>query len=142
MHAVDGRTRVHVLVQRLQHQPVATKRHHDIGLARFVVAVELCQFRQCLLGFRPGARDKGDPAIALRTGHGAGSYWSFWRRGTDVVYTALAVLVEDTPRARRMSLHRAMRSRPKPVIQSLPTTSKSAGVWPRKAAATGKLRPT
>jgi hypothetical protein len=30
----------------------------------------------------------------------------------------LAVLVEDTPRARRMSLHRAMRSRPKPVIES------------------------
>ena len=76
MHAVDRLARTHVLMQRLQHQSVAAERHHDVGIGGIVIAVELDQLRQRLLGFRAGARDEGDPVISLGAGHGiAGSYW-------------------------------------------------------------------
>ena len=69
MHAVDRLSRTHVPVQRLQHQSVAAKRHHDIRLGRVAIAVKLDQRRQRLLGFRHGARDKGDPVISLGAAH-------------------------------------------------------------------------
>ena len=41
MHAVDRLARAHVLVQRLQHQPVAAERDHDVGVGGIAIAVEL-----------------------------------------------------------------------------------------------------
>ena len=87
---------MHVLMQRLQHQSVAAERHHDVGAGRIVIAVQLCQLRQRLLGLRACARDEGDPVISLGRGHGiAGSCWALKGAGArKVVYTTLAVLVE------------------------------------------------
>ncbi len=61
-------------MQRLQHQSVAAERHHDIGIIGFMIAVELDELRQRLLGLRDSARDKRDPVVSLGAGHGfAGS---------------------------------------------------------------------
>jgi len=60
-----------------------------------VIAVELCQLGERLLGFRACTRDKGDPVISLGAGHGiAGSFWRDAEGASGVVYTTLAVLVE------------------------------------------------
>ena len=98
MHAVDRLARAHVLMQRLQHQAVAAERHHDIGIGGIVIAVELDQLRQRLLGLGACARDEGDPVISLGAGHGIAG--SFSRAGTGcagVVYTTLPGLVEMSP---------------------------------------------
>jgi hypothetical protein len=39
VHSVDRLPGAHVTVQGLQHQPVATERHHDIAFGRIGVAV-------------------------------------------------------------------------------------------------------
>ena len=74
MHPIDRLARAHMLMQRLQHQPVAAKRHHDVGAFGIVIAVELGELGERLLGLGAGARDEGDPVISLGSGHGiAGS---------------------------------------------------------------------
>ena len=85
-----------MLVQRLQHQAVAAERHHDIGIAGLVIAVERRQLRQRLLGLGAGARDEGDPVISLGAGHGISGLMLALkdRRCAEVVYTTLAGLVE------------------------------------------------
>jgi hypothetical protein len=86
---------MHLLMQRLQHQSIAAKRHHDIGLVGIVISVQPGQQRQRLLGLRPWARDEGDPVVSLGRGHGiAGSYGRDREGGAEVVYTTLAALVE------------------------------------------------
>ncbi len=76
MHAVDRLARMHVLMQRLQHQSVAAERHHDVGIGGIVVAVKRGELRKRLLGLGARARDEGDPFISLGRGHGiAGSCW-------------------------------------------------------------------
>ena len=97
MHAVDRLARMHVPMQRLQHQSVAAERHHDIGVGGIVIAVKPRQLRQRLLGFRAGARDEGDPVISLGRGHGISRAHAGAREigcGAKVVYTTWAVLVE------------------------------------------------
>ncbi len=83
MHAVDRLARTHVLVQRLQHQSVATERHHDIGLSGIVIAVESDQLSKRLLGLRAGTRDEGDPVISLGRSHGSRAH--YLARGQDRV---------------------------------------------------------
>ena len=74
MHAIDRLARMHMLMQRLQHQSVAAERHHDVSAGRIAIAVELCELGQRLLGLGACARDEGDPVISLGRGHGiAGS---------------------------------------------------------------------
>ena len=98
MHAVDRLARMHMLMQRLQHQSVAAERHQDIGVDGVAIAIEYCQLRKRLLGLHAGARDEGDPFISLRRGHGiASSYRCKSGSGcAGVVYTTLAGLVEVT----------------------------------------------
>ena len=43
IHAENRRPAAHVAVERLQHQPVAAQRHHDVGLGRRNDAVALLQ---------------------------------------------------------------------------------------------------
>ena len=61
---------------------IAAQGHHDVGLFRIVIAVEPDQLRPGVLGFRDGARDKGDPVVALGAGHGGrGLVWALKGRG-------------------------------------------------------------
>ena len=126
MHAVDRLARTHLLMQRLQHQSVAAERHHDIGVSGIVIAVELDQLRQRLLGLRAGARDEGDPVISLGAGHGIAGSFIGARAGigcAEVVYTTLAVLVEMTcggSRTRRTAMFASQKS-PGDNRGSLPT---------------------
>jgi hypothetical protein len=94
MHAIDRFARMHVPVQRLQHQAVAAERYHDVGVIRIVIAVHLHQLRQRLLGFRTRARDEGDAVVSLGRGHGIAGLISARRGG--VVYTIFSTLVETT----------------------------------------------
>ena len=73
MHAVDRFARAHVLVQRLQHQSVAAERHHDVGVGRIVIAIELRELGQRLPA-PPRRRSR-----RRRSGHIAWG-WS-WNRG-------------------------------------------------------------
>ena len=76
---------MHVPVQRLQHQPVAAERHHDVGTVGVMAAVELDELLQRRLRLGAGARDEGDFLVSL--GHGYSQLGaSQMRRG--VVYTA------------------------------------------------------
>ena len=110
MHAVDRLARMHVPVQRLQHQSVAAERYHDVGVGRIVIAVEL----------RPAAPAPAGPprrrSRRRRSGHIAGG-WSWDPSGSvsaaggtlvaarKLVYTTLAVLVEiRSPKAGAKSL--------------------------------------
>src|SRR5262249_16231588 len=64
MHAVDRLTRAHVLVQRLQHEAVATERDDDVGRVRRGVAVTRAQPFERLPGLRDGTCNEGDPVVA------------------------------------------------------------------------------
>ena len=81
MHAIDRLARMHVPVQRLQHQAVAAERHHDVGVVRIVIAVSPRQLRQRLLGFRAWARDEGDAVVSLGAGHGSRAHLGAEGRG-------------------------------------------------------------
>src|SRR5579859_178742 len=88
---------MHVLMQRLKHQSVATERHHNIGIGGILVAIERHELRQRRLRLHIGARDEGDPVISLGDGHGIAGLISKEGSGYGkVVYTTLPVLVEMT----------------------------------------------
>src|ERR1700738_2741425 len=119
MHAVDRLAGPHMLMPRLQHQSIAPQRHHPVALIGIVTAVERCQLRQRLLGFRNGARHEGDPVVALGAGHGdRGLDWGVEGSGVarKVVYTTQAVLVEKA--AGGTSPDRAMSVNRKPAMSA------------------------
>ena len=60
MHAVDRLARHHVLVQGLQHQPVAAERHDHVGFGRIGVAVARLKLPKGLARLRRLAGDEGD----------------------------------------------------------------------------------
>jgi hypothetical protein len=77
VHAEDRHPARHIVVQRLEHQPVAAQRHDHVGLALVDVAVAFLQLREGgLRGFAAGS-DEGD----LAEGHGA-SIRSWWEKLT------------------------------------------------------------
>jgi hypothetical protein len=80
MHAVDRLSRVHVLVQRLQHQAVAAERDHDIGLLG--VAIAIVPGELDIGGLRLAARagDEGDPVVSRGFGHGLSGRPAGWRK--------------------------------------------------------------
>jgi hypothetical protein len=61
-----------------------------------VIAIQLCELRERLLGLGACARDEGDPVISLGRGHGIDRLiWALTGAAArKVVYTTLAVLVE------------------------------------------------
>ena len=65
MHAVDRLAGAHVPVQGLQHQAVAAKRHHDVGVVGIVIAVETDELRQRGLRLCASARNEGDLFVSL-----------------------------------------------------------------------------
>jgi len=87
---------MHLLMQGLQHQSVAAKRHHDIGLGGIVIAVKRYQFRQRLLGLTPALATKAIRLYRLGWSWDCGLVLALMEKGAEVVYTTLAILVEMT----------------------------------------------
>src|ERR1700682_889742 len=82
MHAVDRLARMHLLMQRLQHQSVPPPWPPARGVGGIVIAVEIDELRQRSLRLGAGARHERDPVISLGAGHGiADSSWRESRIG-------------------------------------------------------------
>ena len=135
MHAVDRLAGAHVLVQRLQHQPVAAERHDDIGIRSLAIAVELGELGKCCLRFGAFLGDEGDLFVALWGGHRTtNSLEAPWKRtaiAPRLVYTTLASLVETHPASTfRVITQSGDRQRGRPIQRS---------VWPRHRTAVAGL---
>jgi hypothetical protein len=66
VHAIDGMAAGEDAVQGLQHQAVAAKRHHRIGIGERVVTIAVDKLALGGSGFRRVAGDEGNSA---RSGH-------------------------------------------------------------------------
>ena len=69
MHAVDRLAASHQAAQRLQHQPVAAKRHDDIGMGRVAIAVAVDEMRMRLHRLRALAGNEGDLVVPADRAH-------------------------------------------------------------------------